>query len=736
MFFLRDWKLLTAAILTCVSMFLVMGATSVTGQGLNPTGSSNTVTLYPLTDPANSTFGDCPVILANNQTYAAVKTLFKGVSGNGRRAVYITLKVGDYGRERLFDLSGNDTFAPDQWVWATPKGKNLLRMPLDYVILSLGILTMGTANFNISLHESTVDCLKSRNVPYERTVHVVTKFLAENVTGNGTTVEKDSDFPVICRSAYAFTHAIFVDRGIGYKCCSSPESEGDAYRCETPYTISWEMVWYGPVVLLCWVYAIFLVHFYKLYRRSFNLKKMRELSGLRKTLNEIKSDMANRIVRMSEDIARIRTPDDLIAMRERAGFLDVLGVDKSRQSRITAVSRVLFTLLMFSAYYVACGVFLYEYRLQLGSAFQHLRDSGAVYLNILGHLGWVFCDMSIGLSRYAVFELVCTLLMPFFALIVYFAINYRQETIDFAASKKRAEAAQEPQRTILHPVNIQKLFMPAVTGIKRLFLRFLISRYGKVVQVISFALFFLYVVLVAGVFVTYVVYFVGLGVFANIDVISPYIIPMVVCFTFFTHSFSPAYYQYRVIKDTIFSICLERNSRLIIKKHKEIFLKREIVDNFYVPNSRSTIYNCVLRILVVIAFMLLVILVILTLQYPYYFQMDSIVSFLGLQVVFFLPLLSGLVNNNDQFSALEESILQRDLKAYIEQYEEDHPAAPAIVAEEANGTTPGGSDDSAMENEDDGMYELGELGFGNPVADPVMKSASDAVINIRNNRPK
>lgn len=683
--------------------------------------------LYTATPVVANAANDCKVVLANNVSDGVQRNAFKGMSG--KRAVYISFKVlNSTGPAYPFPLKGNDTFAPDQWVWASSKGKNLLRMPLDYIILSLGILSLGTVNQDILLDPSTENCLASAE--YSDVVHVLAKYLA-NVTGNGTTIEIDSPDPVICRSAYAFTHAIFVNKGIGYKCCSSPATDQDKYVCDTPYTISWEMVWYGPVVLLCWVYAIFLLHFYKLYRRSFNLKKIRELSGLRKTLNEIKADVTNRIVRMSEDLARLRGPESLISLRETAGFLDVLGVEKAKQSKITAAFRIVFILLLLFIYYLACGLYLWQYRIQLEYTFKSLKDSGAIYLNILGHLGWVWCSMDNGIAQYAVFEVIWTLLMPLFAAMVYLSLNFRQEAVEFAEKQKKQHEPLRNGGDIRDVLHIQKIFMPAVTGCKRLFLRFMVSSCGKVVQGISFAMFILFVVFIAGVFIVYLVYFVGLGVFANIDVISPYIIPLIVCLTFFTSSFNPAYFQYRMTKDTIFSLCLACESRLLIKKHKEIFLPRDLVDDFYIPNSRSTIYNCVLRILVVIAFMLLVLLVILTIQYPYYFQMESIVSFLGVQVVFFLPILSSLVNGNNQFSDLEKTVLERDLKTYIEQYEKDHPPTEEPVRVVEVIATPGS--DSAIDNDEDvdedadDRYELGEigLGFGNPVTDPVVRGAAD-----------
>ena len=619
---------------------------------------------------------ECQVILANDVLDEDLRKAFQ--RNSGKRAVYISFKVANStGPTHPFPLKGNDTFASDQWVWATSKGKNLLRMPLDYIILSLGTLSMGTAKQDIILDQSTEDCLASAE--YSDVAHVLAKYLA-NVTENGTTVDIDSPDPMICRSAYAFSHFIFGNKGIGYKCCSSPETAQDKYICDTPYSISWQMVWYGPVVLLCWVYIIFLVHFYKLYSRSFNLKKIRQLSGLRKTLNEIKADVTNRIVKMSQNLAMLRGPDSLISLRELPEFLDVLGVDKANQSKVSAVFRVLFILLFLLSYYVACLVLLWQYHLQLETIFQNLEDSGAIYLNILGHFGWIWCPMDNGITQYAVVEVILTLLMPIFAVIVYLSLDFRQQMVEFEEKQKKQAERLRGNGNSRH---LPRRFMPAVTGCKRLFLRFMVSIAGKVVQGISFTIFIIYVVFIAGVFIAYIVYFAGLGILANIDVISPYIIPLVAGCAFFASSFNPAYVQYSTTKEAIFTICLERKSRLQITKHKEIFLPRDLVDGFYIPNSRATVYNCILQILIVIAIIIFVILIILTIQYPYYSEMESMAAFLGVQIVVFLPLISGMINKNNPVSPLERTVLLRDLRVYVEQYEKDHPetAVPVIVGD-------------------------------------------------------
>ena len=137
------------------------------------------------------------------------------------------------------------------------------------------------------------------------------------------------------------------------------------YECGTSFTRSWEIVWYGPVGLLCWIYVIALVHLYKLYRHTFNKSKIRHLTGIHVTLDDIKLDIVNRIVEASQQIFNIKDIDDLVSLRENCGYLDIIGVDKVHQAKLTSWLKFLFVFFLFSIYYVIYAVFLYEYQLQV-----------------------------------------------------------------------------------------------------------------------------------------------------------------------------------------------------------------------------------------------------------------------------------------------------------------------------------------------------------------------------------
>ena len=112
---------------------------------------------------------------------------------------------------------------------------------------------------------------------------------------------------------------------------------------------------------------------------------------------------------------------------------------------------------------------------------------------------------------------------------------------------------------------------------------------------------------------------------------------------------------------------------------------------FVYRRSRTPIYNSVLRIMWVVAVLLLLILVILTIQYPYYHQSDSIISFLGVQVVFVLPLLAQLMNNGVTVSALEQQIMTGDIIEFISNY---------VLLQQQQKQSQGGDPDDAVNQHD------------------------------------
>ena len=596
----------------------------------------------------NATSVSCTIVLANNITTSLLRHYFKSNTSSGTvYMVYFRLKYTNKdGSVNTFGIQMEDTFEPDLWVWAAGKGKNLLRLPIDYRILSLGLLTIQAANVEINFDSSTYECLES--LPTSLAIHSIGKYITENVTANESSINIDTQGPIICRSVFAFEHNLYGKKGIGFDCCAP--SGGSIYVCDQSYSDAYELVWYGPIVLMCFIYLIGIVHFYKLYKKSFQQVQVRRLAGFHKTVEEIKMDVFNRIVLNTERWARIQTPEALIALRERCGLLDIIGIGKKNHSNIVIFLRIIFTICLFLGYYGIWGIFLRVYYDQLGSTMKRLDDSQKVFLNVIGHIGWIFCRKDLGIYYYSIFEVIYTALVPFFVLYSIASIWY----------KKKVSMMQLDPNKPLQPTY-------------RIFYRFCNTSCGIALQYVTVLLTVVHFVFLGGVFLSYLIYMVGLGIFANIDVVSPWLIPIALFIHFLSTVFDPAYVKYKSVKESLFSICFEEFRSLIIKQNKEIFLPRDLIENFYIPNSRSLLYACFLKLLWVLSLLLLLLLVVLTLQYPYNTKLTSIVPFLGVQVIFVLPYLTKIMYVNNQVSPLEETVMKKDLHNYVKQYIKDRP---------------------------------------------------------------
>jgi hypothetical protein len=232
-----------------------------------------------------------------------------------------------------------------------------------------------------------------------------------------------------------------------------------------------------------------------------------------------------------------------------------------------------------------------------------------------------------------------------------------------------------------------------------------------------------YVIALAGPFVAYVIYFFGLGVFANIEIVSPWIMPIVICINFFAKSFDPVTNLYRCIKNMFFSVSLQRYNKLVIRRQHEIFLPRDLIDKFYIPRSRPEIYSSLLRIIWILAFAMLLILVILTIQYPHYHQTDSSMSFLGVQIIFVLPLLAQFMNSGGLMSPLEKRILRSDIEEYIQQ-ELSKRANNQNNDEGQNGDAKGGGREEGDDPEDIELQSEGDSDLDGQSLDSIGGSIS------------
>jgi hypothetical protein len=78
-----------------------------------------------------------------------------------------------------FRARGSDTFAPWLWVWARKNGKYILRVPMDYHVLSAGILSLYMDDMDLPLVEEPAGC--TEEVAYEDVQNMVARLINDDV---------------------------------------------------------------------------------------------------------------------------------------------------------------------------------------------------------------------------------------------------------------------------------------------------------------------------------------------------------------------------------------------------------------------------------------------------------------------------------------------------------------------------------------------------------------------------
>ena len=640
------------------------------GSSASSVGTTATVPaalIAPSNEIANATTEQkCDMVLANNQSLNDLNDDFTQLVQSGTVVVYFNLFIWNdtTSLNQSFDVaSGKDTFAPNVWVWASGKGKDLLRMPIDYSILSLGLLTLNTAQMDIVFNQTLVDCLLSRSTNHA--ADAIARFITEDIASNETVAIPNNVGPVVCRSAFAFRHRIFGLRGVGFRCCRQVVNS-QWYKCTMKYTSGWELVWYGPMAMLGWVYALAAARAYKLCRpffRQSELPSLKRSDGVDEIMQGIKNEIVAKISGLTKPMMFLSKPDELTSLGEAARPFDVFGIEKGIQVKIISALRLAAVVAVFFVYYAFVAVVLFEYSQLLAVTGQQLADTQQVFLNVFGHIGWICCRRDLAIFGYALFELIYTLAMPIFVFLAYVIFTFRtnvseekQEQIDCDV----VIAADDQGLTTKQHTVINKMKHSAT--------RFINSSCGKRVQIVSSVVVLVYVIFLAGPYVTYIVYFTGLGIVGNIDVFSPWIIPLTIGLTFLGTTFNVPAGHYRLIKEMFFDVCLRDYSKVIVvEKDGNAFLPRDLIDAFYVPRSHAIIEACFRRIVRSLTFIMLGALVIMTVQFPYNFQLDSIASFLSVQVVFVLPMLAQSMQGIS-LSAVETYVLQKDVRAYIDDY--------------------------------------------------------------------
>ena len=140
-------------------------------------------------------------------------------SEKGVRMVYLNLKIGN---DSYHPLELEDEFLPDRWVWASSIKEHMLHLPENYVVLSLGLLTLQVRSINVPLEDKPKGCLAGLNS--SRQNMAIGKMLLENVT-----VETENSGDLQLHKTQVVCVAMF-----GYQCCSMSRDRPNQVRCNQP----------------------------------------------------------------------------------------------------------------------------------------------------------------------------------------------------------------------------------------------------------------------------------------------------------------------------------------------------------------------------------------------------------------------------------------------------------------------------------------------------------------------
>ena len=103
--------------------------------------------------------------------------------------------VGDNGELEAFSRSIPDSVAPEVMMCAKGTGRNLLRLPLDATVLSMGVLGIRSMHMEVGVRNTVKECLNETNHSFKEYMHDLMSFLVAEVTwdSNITISKKDGE---------------------------------------------------------------------------------------------------------------------------------------------------------------------------------------------------------------------------------------------------------------------------------------------------------------------------------------------------------------------------------------------------------------------------------------------------------------------------------------------------------------------------------------------------------------
>ena len=470
--------------------------------------------------------------------------------------------------------------------------------------MSLGLMGISTKHIRVLIDPIGKACMDKQSP--NNYIHSIVSFIVFHVIHEDLSVlmpiKSDQPSPgVICRTAYAFQHPLWLTNGYGFKCCSYLRSKRTIF-CDMETGEYWYVFWLGPLVLLIWVYLAIVLHLIKTYRAIRIKRKARvaklasakisaaketvmkmtlaksaqermqiakdgeqkflmattsisamhsgkasaqklskiNLSAaiesadnaemLKNTVDKMEKDFEQKLNKAvsvvgSEMAKKLAKPSDMMAMDEKCTIFDIIGFPKPLIAFAKQLLKASAEFGVFVGFYYVHIVMILNYADI--SLIPYMYSSGEVYLNIFGHLGWLFAPMSTHIFKYAIVEAVILFLLPLFGFYLYASLKLKLPTavlhkpktmpkvglidsvkrlyktseklLSFGSQSNYGSNAQTSDDTEVDLTDLKPVFLDDLErGFRGKLVRFVNSRSGRVLQIISGVVVTVYVIFIGG----------------------------------------------------------------------------------------------------------------------------------------------------------------------------------------------------------------------------------------------
>ena len=575
-------------------------------------------------------------------------------------------------------ISSGSSVAPWRWAWARSDAAFMLRMPIDYQIMSLGVLAMSTRYINVYFDDVPRGCMSSGTADAAQIEHEIARILIQNVTmGTGYSSNGFAqDGGGVCR--YAYMNASIssslpdLENFIGFKCCAWSKHSG-RWKCDLEQTSGILTTWFGPLIMVGWGFVILIV------RAVAELRQMKgqKIAGARQLLlKRLKQNMITQMKKVTSKVPLANKPSQLITKYDKNSFMDVIAISKKVQLHLARLMKSLFGIFVVFCYYayIVASMVFYNFNRPIIS---NMASSQEVALNVFSHIGWIFANDNLFISYYGMAELVLTCFIPVFILVMY---AYQKTSDDSTLPNSHSGNKIHPEETqanngipefpdVLPEINSlpQTDDTQAKTYMKKSGVsRCLHSGCGRALHAFCFLVVVLYVMLVASVHVAYISYFVLKGALLSMTVLATWLLPAGLMYQYIKSIFLPLNTSYIHVKQRMFEMVEKEASHLTIKKHDIIFIPRSLLEEFYRKQARRKVFECVQKAMVALTALILLFLVLFSSGSSALQQNSS--SILGVNLALLLPIL-GRAMEVKPIPEMEKRTIDKELCDYLKEKE-------------------------------------------------------------------